>query len=95
MKIHTQLIGSEFPLIAEMIAGPKLLAGFTDVPVRPMPRMCTNVSVRPITKPPNDPWLALADVTPRIAITKIAVRATSTTNAARTLPCTPAVPLDP
>ena len=36
---QTSLIGAESPANAATKAGPKLLAGLTDVPVRPMPRM--------------------------------------------------------
>ena len=33
-------------------AGPKLLAGFTDVPVNEMPRICTGVNERLIVNQP-------------------------------------------
>ena len=47
MNTHTCLIAS-FPM---KIAGAKLLAGFTDVPVSGIPIKCTNVRVSPITIP--------------------------------------------
>ena len=47
------------------IAGAKLLAGLTDVPVRQIPRICTNASVKPITIPATDDFLS-SDVTPSI-----------------------------
>ena len=55
MKIQRAAIGAVFPLIAATRAGPKLLAGLTDVPVRPMPRMWTRTSVKPMTTPANEP----------------------------------------
>ena len=55
MKIQMQDMGSGFPEIAAAIAGPILLAGFTDVPVRPIPRICTKVRVNPITTPAKEP----------------------------------------
>ena len=38
INTHTQIIGSVLPAIAAMIAGPMDLAGFTDVPVKPIPK---------------------------------------------------------
>ena len=70
------------PSINATRAGPKLLAGFTEVPVSPIPKICTSVSVSPITRPPNDPWFAFAEVTPRIVRTKTNVRNASTINPA-------------
>ena len=46
-------------------AGAKLLAGFTEVPVSGIPKICTNVSVKPITIPATEDFLS-SDVTPRI-----------------------------
>ena len=72
-----------------------LLAGFTDVPVSPMPRMCTPTSVRPMMSPPKEPWEAFLLVTPRIDITKMNVRTISTRRPASAFPLTPASPLLP
>ena len=47
------------------IAGAKLLAGLTDVPVRGIPIKCTNVNVRPITIPAIEDFFS-SDVTPKI-----------------------------
>ena len=59
------------------IAGPRLLAGFMLVPVKWIPRRCTSVRVRPITRPAI--LLKLSrDVTPRIASTNTKVRIIST-----------------
>ena len=66
-------------------AGPRLLAGFTEVPVRPIPRMCTSVSVRPITRPATDPFSTF-EVTPRMAKMKMNVRTTSITSDLAMLP---------
>ena len=57
-------------------AGPKLLAGFTDVPVKEIPRICTRVSERPITIPATALLLSF-EVTPKTAITNTNVRITS------------------
>lgn len=89
MNIQITDIGAEFPFNNAMSAGPILLAGLTDVPVKPIPRICTRVSESPIIRPPNDPCFALASVTPSIASTKIKVRTISTINPAATLPFTP------
>ena len=37
MNTHTTSIGAVFPVIAAIIAGPRLLAGLTLVPVSPIP----------------------------------------------------------
>ena len=96
MNTHTLMIASLLLLNkAFMRAGPMLLAGLTDVPVRPIPKMCTSVSVRPIISPPNEPWPAFFDVTPSIVRTKMNVSTISTTHPAAALPCTPARPFDP
>ena len=58
-------------ITAANTAGAMLLAGFTLVPVSPIPKICTKVSVRPIISPPNEPWPAFLEVTPRIVITKM------------------------
>ena len=71
MNTQTEMMGAVLPVIAAKIAGPRLLAGLTEVPVRPIPKMCTRVSVRPMISPPKEPCLALGDVTPRIVRTKI------------------------
>ena len=47
-------------------AGAKLLAGFTDVPVKLIPSKWTKVSVKPITIPATDDFLESL-VTPKIA----------------------------
>ena len=48
MKTHTWPRAVPLPTKR---AGPKLLAGFTLVPVSGIPRICTNASVSPITSP--------------------------------------------
>ena len=65
MNTHKHESGSVFPSRLVRTAGAMLRAGFTEVPVRPIPKMCTSVSVRPMTRPPNEPWFAFFDVTPR------------------------------
>ena len=51
MNTHTCDRAVASPETAIMRAGPKLRAGFTDVPVSGMPMMCTNASVRPMMMP--------------------------------------------
>jgi hypothetical protein len=63
-----------------MSAGPKLRAGFTEVPVSGMPIRCTTVKVRPITTPAV-PALPTGPVTAKMTKTKSAVRMTSAMNA--------------
>ena len=63
-RMNTQTCESAAP--PSKIAGARLLAGLTDVPVRGIPIICTNVSVRPITMPAMFDVFSLA-VTPRIA----------------------------
>ena len=46
-------------------AGAKLLAGFTDVPVKGMPIIWTKARVKPITIPATDDLLS-SEVTPKI-----------------------------
>ena len=65
-KINTQTWDKAFP--PRKIAGDKLLAGLTDVPVRLIPIRCTNVRVNPITIPATDD-LVSSLVTPRIVYT--------------------------
>ena len=60
-------------------AGPKLLAGLTDVPVNEMPRICTSVNVRPITMPAT-PEVETFDVTPRIVKATIGSQTERRTN---------------
>ncbi len=57
-------------------AGPKLRAGFTDVPVMGIPMRWTTVSVSPITMPAVAVFPILL-VTPRTTNTKKAVSTTS------------------
>ena len=57
-------------------AGPKERAGFTEVPVKWMPRICTSVRVSPITSPETEESFSL-EVTPRIEKTKTKVRTIS------------------
>ena len=61
-------------------AGPKLRAGLTEVPVSGMPIMCTNVSVKPMTRPAIVAvfWL---EVTPKMVSTKTQVKIASTSKA--------------
>ena len=72
-----------------------LLAGFTLVPVSPIPKICTKVRVRPMTRPPKEPCPAFSEVTPSMVSTKIKVSTISTTRPATGLPFTPASPLAP
>ena len=95
MNIQRDAMGAVFPFAAANTAGAMLLAGLTLVPVSPIPTMCTNVSVRPMTSPPNEPCPASFEVTPRMVSTKMKVRITSTRSPATTLPLTPASPLEP
>ena len=46
-------------------AGAKLLAGFTDVPVKGIPIICTKAKVKPITTPATEENFSL-EVTPSI-----------------------------
>lgn len=52
MNTQSCVIGAEVPVIAAMSAGPKLRAGLTLVPVRPIPKICTRVNVRPMNVSP-------------------------------------------
>lgn len=54
-------------------AGARLLAGFTEVPVKGIPIICTKVRVSPITKPAICE-VALVEVTPRMVMTNTKVR---------------------
>ena len=65
INTHTCFIASYFPIIAITVAGARLLAGFTDVPVKLIPRICTNASVSPITIPATEDFFS-SDVTPSI-----------------------------
>ncbi len=47
MKTHTCSRATVTPANARKMAGPKLLAGFTDVPVSPIPRRWTKVRLQP------------------------------------------------
>ena len=76
MNNHTCFNASP-PIIT---AGAKLLAGFTDVPVRGIPRICTKVRVRPIIRPAQLDFVE-SDVTPLIRNTNTKVRITSAKNA--------------
>ena len=58
--------------MAVMSAGPKLLAGFTDVPVRGMPTRWTRVSVKPMAMPAK-PLGDFSCVAPCTAKTKMNV----------------------
>ena len=78
MKTQRAARGAVFPANAAKTAGAMLLAGFTLVPVRPIPKMCTKVRVRPITRPPKEPCAAFLLVTPRIVMTKMKVSRIST-----------------
>ncbi len=66
------------PWIAMTTAGPKLRAGFTDVPVSGTPMMCTKASVRPMMMPANGA-VRSSDVEPRTDRTKMQVSTISTT----------------
>ena len=61
--INTQTCFNASP--PKKIAGAKLLAGFTDVPVKGIPIICTNAKVNPITIPATEPFFS-SDVTPNI-----------------------------
>ena len=61
-------------------AGPRLRAGFTEVPVSGMPMRCTITSAKPMATPAA-PWIAALWVANRTTITKMAVRTTSIRNA--------------
>ena len=87
MNIQTHAMGAVFPAIAATIAGPRLLAGLTLVPVNPIPRICTRVRVRPITSPPKEPCPAFLLVTPKIVKTKMNVKTTSTSKPACFFTC--------
>ena len=76
-------------------AGPKLRAGLTLVPVSPMPKICTRVSVKPMTMPAKEPCPALASVTPKMVSTNTKVSTSSTSSPATALPPTPPRPLEP
>ena len=65
INTQTCLIASVFPTIAITAAGAKLLAGLTDVPVKAIPRICTNANVSPITIPATDDFFS-SEVTPII-----------------------------
>lgn len=80
MNSQTCVIGTEFPTNELIKAGPKLLAGFTDVPVSGIPKICTRVKVKPITRPAIE-LFSLFDVTPKTAITNTKVKMISTANA--------------
>ena len=80
MNTQTCAIGRLFPANSIISAGPKLLAGFTEVPVNGIPKICTSVRVSPITKPATAAF-SILDVTPIIAMTNTNVRITSTRNA--------------
>ena len=62
-----------------MSAGPRLRAGFTDVPVIGMPTIWIMASANPIGMPAN-PAGAVLLVAPKMTIRKINVRTTSTIN---------------
>ena len=57
-------------------AGPRLLAGFTDVPVIGMPTRCISTRVKPMATPAN-PLGASLWVAPKIANRNMAVSTTS------------------
>ena len=65
-------------------AGPKLLAGLTDVPVNGIPNIWISVSVRPITRPAILLFSGF-DVTHRMTITNTNVRMISTMTAVEAL----------
>ncbi len=60
MNTQTCAIGRLFPANSIISAGPKLLAGFTEVPVNGIPKICTSVRVSPITKPATAAFSILA-----------------------------------
>ncbi len=66
IQIQTCFNDSELPAIACNTAGAILLAGFTDVPVKPRPIKWTSVNVRPITTPAILPFPCLESVTDNI-----------------------------
>ena len=51
-------------------AGPKLRAGFTEVPVSGMPIRCTTTRAMPMARPAA-PWMAALWVAKRTTVTKI------------------------
>ena len=63
MNTQTCAIGRLFPANSIISAGPKLLAGFTEVPVNGIPKICTSVRVSPITKPATAAF-SILDLTP-------------------------------
>ena len=62
-------------------AGPKLRAGFTEVPVMGMQTICTNTSVRPMASPARFPAPFSLSVEPSTTNTKMNVKTTSATRA--------------
>ena len=64
------------------IAGPILLAGFTETPVILIPTICINVKDKPIANPAKPPLIFLVEVEPKITNKKIKVKINSATKAA-------------
>ncbi len=81
-KINTQTCCNACP--PRKRAGAKLCAGFTDVPVKGIPKMCTNARVKPITIPATAPFSAFL-VTPSTVNTNTKVKIISTNIAPTTL----------
>jgi len=69
MNTHSWLSAVVLSKMPSMSAGPKLLAGFTDVPVMGMPTRWTRVSVKPMAMPAK-PFGAFSCVVPCTARTK-------------------------
>ena len=88
MKIHTILRLST----PSKSAGPKLLAGFTDVPVNQSPRRWTSTKDNPITNPAILLY-SFFDVTPSTENTNTNVRIISTITPSQIFPFTPSRPL--
>lgn len=77
MKSHNWL--SACP--PSMIAGPILLAGFTEVPVIGIQTMCINANVSPIASPAILPAPFFSSVAPNTTKTNIKVNTASAMNA--------------
>ena len=65
INTQTWAIALVSPTIAIIVAGAKLLAGLTDVPVKLIPIKWTNVRVNPITIPLTEDFFS-SEVTPNI-----------------------------
>ena len=79
MKIQTIANDPSHVAIPWNSAGPKLLAGFTEVQVNPSHSKWTKVKARPITIPATDPF-SLFDVAQSTAVTNTNVNTISANN---------------